>query len=62
MDLQSGVRDVMNIPSLPRPSSVAEIESAGDYALDNGTKSDPDQCQHEVRTPVHSALLPVPTN
>ncbi|KAG0564511.1 hypothetical protein KC19_8G116300 [Ceratodon purpureus] len=53
-DQRSGVRDVMNIPSLPRPSSVAEIESAGDYALDNGTKSDPDQCQPEIEKPVDS--------
>jgi hypothetical protein len=56
--LQSGVRDVMNIP-LPRPLSVTEVESAGDYALDNGTKSDPDQRQPEVRTYVHSTLLSV---
>lgn len=47
--VQTGVRDVMNIP-LPRPLSVAEVENAGDYALDNGTRSDNEQSQPEVRT------------
>lgn len=42
------MRDVANIP-LPRPLSVAEVENAGDSALGNGTRSDDDQCQLEVR-------------
>lgn len=59
LDLQSGVRDVMNIP-LPRPLSVTDVESAGDYALDNGTKSDLDQSHTEVLVYVHSTFVSGP--
>lgn len=50
---RTGVREVMNIP-LPRPLSVAEVENAGDYALDNGTRSDNEQSQPEIEKPVDS--------
>jgi len=47
------VRDVINLP-LPRPLSVAEVENAGDYPHDNGTRIENEQCQLEVHTFVHS--------
>ncbi|XP_024361318.1 uncharacterized protein [Physcomitrium patens] len=48
---RAGTRDVMNL-LLPKPLSVAEVESAGDHPHDNCIKSDADQPQSEIEKSV----------